>query len=69
MGVLARSHIIALSLLLYYFLLVILLFSAIVSSIRSYANIPNHPKRAVLFSVLTLASFAHTWYCKDLSLR
>jgi hypothetical protein len=64
MGPLTTSHIFALSIFASYFLLILLLFSTIVSSIRTHANIQNHPKRAVLFSVLAIASFAHTWYCK-----
>jgi hypothetical protein len=66
MGTLTTSHILALSVFASYFCLIFILFSTIISSIRSYANIHNHPKRAVLFSGLTLASFAHTWYCEDL---
>jgi hypothetical protein len=64
MATLTASQILALSIFASYFLLIFLLLYIIISSIRSHANSQGKSQRALVFGGLTLASFAHIWYCE-----
>ncbi len=57
-----NARLFALSILVSYFLVIICLFGVILNSFRGLVGAASKSK-VLAFSTLTVASFAHTWFC------